>query len=71
MKTISIIVPCYNESETINIYYNETIKYLNIDNYKFNFIFVNDGSSDNTLDIIRELEKNDDRIRKNERQERS
>lgn len=63
MKTISIIVPCYNENETINIYYNETIKYLNIDNYKFNFIFVNDGSSDNTLDIIRELEKNDDRIK--------
>ncbi len=62
MKTISIIVPCYNEHETINIYYDEVTKYLD-SNYKWNIIFVDDGSKDNTLSIIKELNKKDERIK--------
>lgn len=57
MKKISIIVPCYNEQETISIFYNEFIKYYksNLTNYTYELIFINDGSSDNTLNEIEKL----------------
>ncbi|MGM9969216.1 MAG: glycosyltransferase family 2 protein [Anaeroplasma sp.] len=61
MKKISIIVPCYNEEETINTYYNEAIKYLNED-INWHFIFVNDGSKDKTLLILKELAEKDKRV---------
>jgi len=61
MKRISIVVPCYNESETINLYYNELIKYLD-SSIDFKVIFVNDGSKDNTLEIIKELAEKDNRV---------
>lgn len=54
MEKISLVVPCYNEEESIEIFYNE-IKKLNF--IKFEIIFVNDGSSDNTLNIIKKLSK--------------
>lgn len=61
MKKISLVVPCYNEQEVINLFYEE-IQKVKKDFNKVNFeiIFVNDGSSDNTLDLTRELSKNDD-----------
>lgn len=61
MKKISLVVPCYNEQEVINLFYEE-IQKVKKDFNKVNFeiIFVNDGSSDNTLDLMRELSKNDD-----------
>ena len=62
MKTVSIVVPCYNEHETIEIYYNETIKYLS-DDYNWNIVFVNDGSKDNTLEIMKSLSEKDKRIK--------
>ncbi|MBR6071537.1 MAG: glycosyltransferase family 2 protein [Acholeplasmatales bacterium] len=61
MKRISIVVPCYNESETINLYYNEVIKYLD-PSIDFKIIFVNDGSKDNTLELIKELAEKDKRV---------
>ena len=60
-KIISIIVPCYNEHETIQIYYDEAIKYLD-DKYDYKIIFVNDGSKDDSLDIMKSLAKKDKRI---------
>ena len=62
MQNISIIVPCYNEEETIKIFYNEVIKYLD-SNHTFNLIFVNDGSKDKTLDIMKELSNLDTRVK--------
>ena len=61
MKKISLVVPCYNEQEVINLFYEE-IQKVKKDFNKVNFeiIFVNDGSSDNTLNLMRELSKNDD-----------
>lgn len=61
MKKISIIVPCYNEQETISIFYNEFIKYYksNLTNYTYELIFINDGSSDNTLTEIEKLTSNE------------
>lgn len=61
---ISIIVPCYNEEESLPIYYEEMKKIMKKMNYvKFELIFINDGSSDNTLNILRKLVKEDSRVR--------
>ena len=61
MKKISVIVPCYNEEETIELYYKEMQKVMKkIKNTEFELIFINDGSSDKTLDILRSLSKNKD-----------
>lgn len=56
MQTIDIVVPCYNESEVLNLFFKETTAVINnIRNYNFNFIFVDDGSKDETINIIKEL----------------
>lgn len=56
MKTIDIVVPCYNEQEVIAAYYEETSKHVAaINNYSFRYIFVNDGSRDNTLLLLKDL----------------
>jgi polyisoprenyl-phosphate glycosyltransferase len=52
MKSIAIVVPCYNEEEVLEIFFNKIqveLKYLN---YFFNIIFVDDGSVDNTWEKI-------------------
>ena len=53
MKKISIIVPCYNEEPTIPYFYEEINKVTKNIKYDFEFIFVNDGSKDNTINIIK------------------
>lgn len=55
---ISIVVPCYNEEEVINIFYDEISKVEKEMKNKFEIIFINDGSSDKTLEIFRKLAKN-------------
>jgi len=61
MNTISIVVPCYNEEESINLFYNEVEKVftqMHDSNmpYEPEYWFVNDGSSDNTLKILQDLQ---------------
>lgn len=64
MKKISIVVPCYNEEDAIPIFYREIIKTADeLDKYDFEFIFVNDGSKDNSANIMRELAKKDKRVK--------
>lgn len=58
MKKISIIVPCYNEEESLPYFYQEIKKVLDNIKIDFEIIFVDDGSSDKTLDVIKELGKN-------------
>ena len=61
MKKISLVVPCYNEQEVIELFYDEIQKIKkDFKNVSFEIIFVNDGSKDKTLDLMRELSKNDD-----------
>ena len=55
MTLLSIVVPCYNEEETLHLYYDATVKVLNEMNMDHEFIFVNDGSRDRTLEIMKEL----------------
>lgn len=62
-KTISILVPVYNEQEVLDAFY-ERISQLAKDmpHYAFEFLFINDGSRDRTLEIIKSYAKSDDRI---------
>lgn len=63
-EKISIIVPCYNEEESLPIFYKEITKIAEeMKKVQFEFIFINDGSKDNTLNIIKDLRKKDDRVR--------
>ncbi|MEG0240041.1 glycosyltransferase family 2 protein [Anaerorhabdus sp.] len=55
MKLLSIVVPCYNEMETVSIFYRETTKVLDKMDMKYEIIFVNDGSKDNTLFELQKL----------------
>lgn len=64
MEKISVIVPCYNEEKALPYFYKEIYKIANeMSNIDFEFIFVDDGSKDNTLSILRELRKQDKRCR--------
>lgn len=60
---ISIVVPCYNEEESLPLFYNEAISKLATLNKEWEIIFVNDGSKDKTQDIIEELCDKDKRIK--------
>jgi len=65
MEKISIIVPCYNEEEALPLFYEEMERIRNKDfeDINFEYIFVNDGSKDNTLNKIKELRKLDEKVR--------
>jgi len=63
MKKISIIVPAYNEEESLPFLYERLTNLLNsIENYEFEVLFINDGSKDKTLEIIKELRQKDERF---------
>lgn len=56
---LSIIVPCYNEGESIKYTYQEIKKVLNNINIQHEIVFINDGSKDNTLQILKNIGQND------------
>lgn len=63
MKKISIIIPAYNEEESLPHLYERLEKLMNsIENYEFEILFVNDGSKDNTINLIKEYREKDNRI---------
>lgn len=63
-KKISLIVPCYNEQESIPLFYEEVKRVSKeMKNVEFEMIFINDGSKDKTLEILRDLSKKDERVR--------
>ena len=63
MKTITIIVPAYNEEEALP-YFFDRIKNVvdDIKNYNFEILFINDGSKDKTLEIIKKYKEKENRI---------
>ena len=65
MEKISVIVPCYNEEATLKIFYDEMerVRKEDFDKEEFEYIFVDDGSKDKTLEIIKELSKKDKKVR--------
>lgn len=60
---ISVVVPCYNEEESVGLFYKEMSSVAEKMEYEFEYIFVNDGSSDNTLEILMELSRSDERVK--------
>ena len=62
MKKISIIIPAYNEEESLP-YLKERMDKLmeNMNHYEFEILFINDGSKDNTLKLIKQYRKQDNR----------
>lgn len=63
MRKITILIPAYNEEEVLNNLYsrlNDVLK--NIANYEFELLFVNDGSKDQTLNIIKNFRHSDKRV---------
>lgn len=65
IKQLSIIVPCYNEEESVPLFYVEAIKqdaFFQNKGVELEFIFVNDGSRDNTVEEVRKLREKDERV---------
>ena len=64
LEKISIIVPCYNECEAIPIFYDEINRVANnMKEVDFEFIFIDDGSTDDSLNTIKKLAIKDKRVR--------
>ena len=66
MEKISVIVSCYNEEKALPLFYEEMERVRKQDFegiVDFEYIFVNDGSKDRTLEVIKELRKKDNKIR--------
>lgn len=59
MKKLSIIVPCYNEQESLPLFYPAVKKIVKKIPIEPEYIFVNDGSSDDTLDELKKFQKQD------------
>ena len=63
-KKISIIVPCFNEEEAIPVFYKELNKTINkMKEVDFEIIFINDGSSDDTFNVIKKLSNKDNKVK--------
>lgn len=64
MKQISIIVPCFNEQEALPLFLQEIDRVCKgLSEYEFEWIFVDDGSRDGTLSLLKERAKEDSRIK--------
>ncbi|EMF0141169.1 glycosyltransferase family 2 protein [Enterococcus hirae] len=58
---VSIVVPCYNEEKTVPLFFNEVEKFKGI--HEFEYLFIDDGSRDNTLQAIKALANDHEYIR--------
>ena len=63
MKTVTILVPSYNEAQSLELLHKEIVRVIStLENYKWEILFVNDGSRDNTMEVIKGLREKDSRI---------
>lgn len=64
MNKITLVVPCYNEEEALPLFYQEVNKIIKqFEKVDFEFLFIDDGSKDKTLEILRDLSIKDKRVR--------
>ena len=65
MDKISVIVSCYNEEESLPLFYKEMerVRQKDFEGIDFEYIFVNDGSKDKTLEEIKKLREQDKKVR--------
>lgn len=63
MKTVTVLIPCYNEENSLSILY-ERLQFVfqNLKEYNFQILLVNDGSTDNTLEKMQELRTKDSSV---------
>lgn len=59
---ITAIVPCYNEQEAIPYFYDEATKVLSGMDVEYELLFVNDGSKDGTLSVLKDLAAKDEHV---------
>lgn len=61
---LSLVVPCYNEQDNVELFYEECVKAFAGKGFDYEFVFVNDGSRDDTLNRLKKLynEKNESSI---------
>ena len=63
-NTLSIVIPTFNEEGNIEILYSKLIETLTpLELAEFEFIFVDDGSQDRSLELIKKLSKDDSRVK--------
>ena len=66
LKKVSLLIPCYNEEESLPLLYKELVRLMDdarlSERYCWEVLFVNDGSVDGTLDVLRDLRRRDARI---------
>lgn len=64
MEKISVIIPCLNEQESLPAFEKEINRIAEeMDKVKFEYIYINDGSTDNTLNILKDMAKRDKRVK--------
>ena len=63
MDKISVIISCYNEEKSVPLFYEAIEKVVKEIDADFEYIFVDDGSKDNTLKIIKDLSFQDEKVR--------
>ena len=61
-ETITLIIPCYNEEDVVDLCHTEVTKVIDTLPYNFEIIYINDGSSDKTLDKLISIQKQDQRV---------
>ncbi len=60
---LSLIVPCYNEQEALPLFYKEVTKVMSKLDYEYEVLLINDGSNDETLNIMKKIASTDDHIK--------
>ena len=64
MKKISLIVPCFNEEDTVDAFYKKTLEvWQKLNQYELEIVYVDDGSKDRTLQKIETLHEKDNRVK--------
>lgn len=68
MSLLTVIVPCYNEEEAIPFFYEEMLKTIDVfkkdfPDVEFEMLFIDDGSKDKTLEVLRKYNAKDSRVR--------
>mgnify|MGYP004501858603 CR=1 FL=1 len=61
-ETISVIVPCYNEQEALPYFYDEITKVFQNMDVEYEILLVNDGSKDQTLELLKDLHRKDPHV---------
>src|SRR5947208_447052 len=63
MKKVSILIPCYNEEKSIPLLYREILNVVDSHaNYSWEILFINDGSRDGSLEVMKKLRQQDNRV---------